>query len=225
MAFSPGSGATVTDLDTRLAAMVGDQFRAEITPLFQELHRFVDRRIAELSAEVHGTAQLLDFSEVNLSGQLSRIHEQIASVVARPTQASYNSGLELEAVVHATENAANQIMEAAEVIGDWVHGDRTDPAGLEMVAEKVNAIFEACTFQDITGQRIRRAIEHLQRVENMLTDIIPEGTAAPGRNVAPDPAICPDLIQDEVDRLFNSTSAAAPVATDMEQSVVDRMFD
>jgi chemotaxis protein CheZ len=215
----------VDDLDTRIAAVVCDRLRTEITPMFENLQRFVDRRIAELSAEVHGTVQLLDFSETNLSGQLSRIQAQIASVVATPVQASRNSGLELEAVVQATEAAANQIMEAAEVIGDWVHGDRTDPAGLEMVAEKVNAIFEACTFQDITGQRIRRAIEHLQRVENMLTDIIPEGTAAPGRNVAPDPAICPDLIQDEVDRLFNSTSAAAPVAADMEQSAVDRMFD
>jgi chemotaxis protein CheZ len=225
MAFSPGSGATVTDLDTRLAAMVGDQFRAEITPLFQELHRFVDRRIAELSAEVHGTAQLLDFSEVNLSGQLSRIHEQIASVVARPTQASYNSGLELEAVVHATENAANQIMEAAEVIGDWVRGDRSDPAGLAMVAEKVNAIFEACTFQDVTGQRIRRAIEHLQRVETMLTDIIPEGTAQAARAVVHDPSISPDLMQGDVDRVFSGTVPAVPVAADMGQGDVDRMFD
>jgi len=215
----------VDDPDTNLAALVCDKLRAEFAPMFDELRRFVDRRVAELSAEVHGTAQLLDFSETNLSGQLNRIHEQIASVVSLPVQASRNSGLELEAVVQATETAANQIMEAAEVIGDWVHSDRRDPADLAIVAEKVNAIFEACTFQDITGQRIRRAIEHLQRVENMLTDIIPEGTAAPGRNVAPDPAICPDLIQDEVDRLFNSTSAAAPVAADMEQSAVDRMFD
>ena len=150
------------DPDTSLAALVCDKLRAEFAPMFDELRRFVDRRVAELSAEVHGTAQLLDFSESNLSGQLSRIHEQIASVVALPVQASRNSGLELEAVVQATETAANQIMEAAEVIGDWVHSDRRDPADLAVVAEKVNAIFEACTFQDITGQRIRRAIEHLQ---------------------------------------------------------------
>jgi chemotaxis protein CheZ len=215
----------VDDLDTRLAALVCDRLRTEITPLFEELHRFVDRRIAELSAEVHGTAQLLDFSETNLSSQLTRIHEQIASVVAVPVQASRNSGLELEAVVQATETAANQIMEAAEVIGDWVRSDRRDPAGLEMVAEKVNAIFEACTFQDVTGQRIRRAIEHLQRVETMLTDIIPAAALAPDEIAASGPAIDPDLLQGEVDRLFNSAVPPAPVVADMAQGDVDRMFD
>jgi chemotaxis protein CheZ len=194
----------VDDPDTRLAALVRDSVRAEFAPMFDDLRRFVDRRIAELSTEVHGTAQLVDFSETNLSGQLSRIQEQIARVVAVPAQATRNSGLELEAVVMATETAANQIMEAAEVIGDWVHSDRRDPAGLAIVAEKVTAIFEACTFQDITGQRIRRAIEHLQRVEKMLSDLMPAVPPVANRTAAaPNVAINADLRQGEVDRLFN----------------------
>ena len=72
-----------------------------------ELRSFVDRRIAELSAEIHATVELMDFSENNLSGQLTGIREQIAGVLAVPTvQARRNSGLELEAVVQATEGAA-----------------------------------------------------------------------------------------------------------------------
>jgi len=39
-------------------------------------------------------------------------------------QANRSSGLELEAVVEATETAVNQIMAAAEGIGDWVRGGR-----------------------------------------------------------------------------------------------------
>jgi chemotaxis protein CheZ len=198
----------VTDLDSRLVALVCDRLRTEIAPLFADLHRFVDRRIAELSAEVHGTAQLLDFSETNLSGQLSRIQEQIGRVVALPVQASRNSGLELEAVVVATETAANQILEAAEVIGDWVRSDRRDPADLGVVAEKVNAIFEACTFQDVTSQRIRRAIAHLQRVETMLSDLMPADmipAGPPGAEQAANSAaaIDPDLAQGDVDRMFD----------------------
>jgi chemotaxis protein CheZ len=188
--------------DTSLAALVRENIRAELTPMFDDLRRFVDRRIAELSTEVHGTAQLLDFSETNLSGQLNRIHEQIASVVSLPTTATRGSGLELEAVVQATETAANQIMEAAEVIGDWVHSDRRDPADLTMVAEKVNAIFEACTFQDITGQRIRRAIEHLQRVETMLSELMPTAPAAQLKVTIPEVSAA-ELAQNDVDALFN----------------------
>jgi chemotaxis protein CheZ len=176
--------------------------REEMAPLFDKMHQFVDRRIAELSAEVHATVQLVDYSETNLSGQLARIHDQIATMVAVPAAATRNSGLELEAVVQATESAANRIMEAAEAIGDWLRTGRRDPESLEAVAEKVNTIFEACTFQDVTGQRIRRAIEHLQQVETMLTDLMPED-AVPSPTPPSEPAAgAPDLLQDEVDRLF-----------------------
>lgn len=187
------------DTGTQLAARLCEALRDAMTPLFEDLRRFVDRRIAELSAEVHGTTQLLDFSESNLSGQLTRIHDQIARVVAHPMQASRNSGLELEAVVQATETAANQIMEAAEAIGELLQSGRRDAASFEVVAEKLSAIFEACTFQDVTGQRIRRAIEHLQRVETMLSDIMP-----PASQSEPTPAQLDgvDLQQGDVDRMF-----------------------
>jgi chemotaxis regulatin CheY-phosphate phosphatase CheZ len=180
------------------------------------LRTFVDRRIAELSAEVHATSDLMDFSETNLSGQLKGIREQIANVVAMPTVATRNSGLELEAVVQATEAAANRIMEAAEAIGDWLRDGKHDPASLDAVNEKVNAIFEACSFQDVTGQRIRRAIQHLQQVETMLTDMVPAEMSPPSRDevvvsapynnageVTREQAEAnPDLGQDAVDSLF-----------------------
>jgi len=87
-----------------IGELVRTHVRAELGVLFDDLHRFVDRRISELSMEIHATVQLVDYSETNLSGQLARIHEQIASVVAVPVAATHNSGLELEAVVQATEN-------------------------------------------------------------------------------------------------------------------------
>jgi chemotaxis protein CheZ len=161
----------------------------------------------------------MDYSEANIAGQLGRVHEQIVGLLAAPAAATRNSGLELEAVVEATERAANQIMEAAEAIGDWVSSGARDPASVQAVAEKINAIFEACTFQDLTGQRIRRAIEHLQKVETMLGGLIQESgeAAAPAEVQAvklPTPPLhatttsaegyaTPDLDQDEIDRLLN----------------------
>jgi chemotaxis protein CheZ len=166
-----------------------------------DLRTFVDRRIAELSMEIHATVDLMDFSESNLSGQLKGIREQIASVVAAPAAATRNSGLELEAVVQATEAAANRIMEAAEAIGDWLREPRNDTASMSAVNEKVNAIFEACTFQDVTGPRIRRAIQHLQQVETMLTDIAPADEAEAA--VTATATDNPDLMQDAVDSMFD----------------------
>jgi chemotaxis protein CheZ len=113
-------------------------------------------------------------------------------------------------VVQATEAAANTIMEAAEAIQDWLASDSKDPASLRLVSEKVSSIFEACSFQDVTGQRIRRAIQHLQQVEQMLEGMIPG--AAPVETVevkavlhtvAEPETAGPDLAQAEIDRLLN----------------------
>ncbi len=160
-----GHGIVTTPSDSpgtsdSLGQHIRDSIKAEIVPLFDELRRFTDRRITELSAEIHATVQLVDYSEANLSGQLARIQDQVTAMVAVPAAATRDSGLELEAVVRATEAAANQIMEAAEAIGDWLHEGTHDPGSLRIVAAKLNTIFEACTFQDVTGQRVRRAIQH-----------------------------------------------------------------
>lgn len=181
-----------------IGELVRAVLRAELGTAIDGLRRFVDRRIAELSAEVHGATQLLDFSEANLSGQLSRIQQEIGRVVAAPAFATRTSGLELEAVVQATEKAANQIMEAAEAIGACIEQARDDPMAVEAITERLNSIFEACTFQDITGQRIRRAIDHLQRVEEMLGGLAPPEQEAPQA----EPEVTPDLGQNEVDRMF-----------------------
>jgi chemotaxis protein CheZ len=191
-----------------LAAFVRLAVREEVCGKLDELRRFVDRRLAEVSAEVHGATQLLDFSEANLSGQIARIQEHIVSMVAAPTAATRNSGVELEAVVQATEQAATQIMEAAEAIGDWVREGRRDASSVDEIVTRINAIFEACSFQDLTSQRIRRAIQHLQHVETMLG-----GLGAPGEVSVPfEPPKQPgmeievsgsDLAQAEIDRLLN----------------------
>ena len=75
--------------------LVRASVRAELAAGFDDLRRFVDRRISELSAEINATVQLVDYSEANLSAQLTRIHDQIYSMVAMPVAATRNSGIEL----------------------------------------------------------------------------------------------------------------------------------
>ncbi len=219
----------MTSTPDRLGQRIQDGIKAEITPLFDELRRFTDRRIAELSAEIHATVQMVDFSETNLSGQLGKIQEQVAVMVAMPAAATRNSGLELEAVVQATEAAANQIMEAAEAIGEWLRQGSRDVASVELVASKLNTIFEACTFQDITGQRIRRAIQHLQQVETMLTEVMPHTAPDLPDTMHNGVAVNPDLGQDDVDLMFGEPLEQAlpnnaAVQADLVQDDIDRMF-
>jgi chemotaxis protein CheZ len=73
------------------------------------------------------------------------------------------AGEELGAIVKATERATNTIMECAEAL---MAADASDPAAYKaLVDEKMMIIFESCSFQDITGQRIAKVVETLQHIE------------------------------------------------------------
>jgi chemotaxis protein CheZ len=74
---------------------------------------------------------------------------------------------ELDNVMKATASATNTIMAAAEeILG-------SDEASLDRYRERVEAnllqIFEACSFQDITGQRITKVLEALMQLEKRLS--------------------------------------------------------
>ncbi|MCB1591082.1 MAG: protein phosphatase CheZ [Alphaproteobacteria bacterium] len=77
---------------------------------------------------------------------------------------------ELDAVVTATAEATAEIMDACDAI-QTAAGDVTGE-----VADKINAevmkIFEACSFQDITGQRITKVITTLRSIEERVERLI-----------------------------------------------------
>jgi chemotaxis protein CheZ len=190
-----------------LAQLVQNAVRAEVGGMFEELRRFVDRRISELSTEINATVEMVDFSETNLTQQLQRMHQHLSRVVALPVAATRNSGVELESVIHATEEAANRILGAAEAIREAVN--RSD--GKTVILYQVNAIFEACSFQDLTSQRIRRAVDQLRALDHMLEHMVEHtGTEAEEAEPAREPikltveiSGSPDLAQDEIDRLMS----------------------
>jgi chemotaxis protein CheZ len=87
---------------------------------------------------------------------------------------------ELDAIVSSTENATQNILEAAEKIEGLTkeiqaHGVDTYVGRLaEDINETIVSIFEACNFQDITGQRITKVVKTLQYIEarvNAMIDI------------------------------------------------------
>ena len=74
---------------------------------------------------------------------------------------------ELDAVVAATEDAAGKIMDAAEEIqAIAATADQAIRDSLEAVAAR---IYEASSFQDITGQRVTKVVRTLQILEERLS--------------------------------------------------------
>ncbi|CAN5210554.1 protein phosphatase CheZ [soil metagenome] len=82
---------------------------------------------------------------------------------------------ELGAVVGGTEEATQQILEAAEAIDQAATalGKTSSPdqhARLsEEILERVVGIFEACNFQDLTGQRISKVMTTMKFIEHHIT--------------------------------------------------------
>ena len=74
---------------------------------------------------------------------------------------------ELGSVVNTTASATHAIMAAAEEI--LCSTEDSFDAYKEQVESRVMAIFEACSFQDITGQRINRVVEALGQLEKRLS--------------------------------------------------------
>ena len=82
---------------------------------------------------------------------------------------------ELGAVVGGTEEATQQILEAAELIDQSASAlmkvNSPDQQKLlsEEIQERVVSIFEACNFQDLTGQRIKKVMTTMKFIENHIT--------------------------------------------------------
>jgi chemotaxis protein CheZ len=77
------------------------------------------------------------------------------------------AGQELDAIVQATEAATHTIRECAETVLNAPAGAMQSYKAL--VDAKMLVIFEACSFQDITGQRIAKVVETLQHIEARVT--------------------------------------------------------
>lgn len=77
---------------------------------------------------------------------------------------------ELDAVIAETAAATGNIMDACERLQG--HVSAAPPELRSAVEADVTAIFEACSFQDITGQRISKVVKALKNIEHKVSDIL-----------------------------------------------------
>jgi len=88
------------------------------------------------------------------------------------------AGCELAAIVGGTERATQSILQAAEKIdqaaaalAQSVSGDH-DQTLTKTIQDGVVQIFEACSFQDLTGQRVDRVLKTMAFVEEHVARLI-----------------------------------------------------
>ena len=117
---------------------------------------------------------------VQLYEYMERIKSEIAAVKHpnAPVDHFNKAADQLDAIVQATEEATNTIMEAteetnaiAEGLKEKIHLGETD-TDFDKTIENSNKVFEACTFQDITGQRISKIVKTMNLLEGTLSSLV-----------------------------------------------------
>jgi chemotaxis protein CheZ len=113
------------------------------------------------------------FSEIDdIQGQINILKQEVYNLRTQKCAEDVIPGAnsELKSITQETENAANEIMNNAEEIQNiaMTLGDETQK---QQLIDNVTKIFEACNFQDITGQRIAKVVNALAAIENSITKL------------------------------------------------------
>src|SRR6266850_236210 len=130
--------------------------------------------LAEVAAQsMQGFFQAMDskvYRELReIAGYIESMRTEIGALQVNDLKESRipSAGQELGAIVAATEAATDTIMTCAEAV---MGADASDQAAYKaLVDDKMMVIFEACSFQDITGQRIAKVVETLQHIEQRVS--------------------------------------------------------
>ncbi|MGJ4929784.1 protein phosphatase CheZ [Bradyrhizobium sp. HKCCYLS2038] len=157
---------------------------------------------------------------VEMFGNISSMRRELAAL--QGDKGSFASMTDtLDAIVENTEVAGNTILESMEAISTSVGKlqgvkDPTTVAVCDEIVDSTNKVFEACAFQDLTGQRITRVVKSLKFMEehiNRLVRIWGKDELARMAAELAAPSAAPSLLngpqrtgvaisQDDIDKLF-----------------------
>jgi chemotaxis protein CheZ len=152
----------------------------------------LETMVKSVVSSLSGDLSLVDlqlYREVqSLADYIQTVRQEIAGL--RPSEISVRhipmATDELDAVVTATADATGVIlgaMEEVERIATGLPAEVTAPLGTIVVK-----VYEACGFQDITGQRITKVVKALRHIESKVDALL----AVFGVDHLPDTAPAPD---------------------------------
>jgi chemotaxis protein CheZ len=138
--------------------------------------------IDRLEAAIRGerTAESVDrirFDLVEMAKAIARTKAEIAAIKPDVEQAGKfgEATEELDSIVSTTEAATSDILASAEQIQEvaWTLREQgLDPEVCDLLDARATAIYTACSFQDLTGQRTRKVIQVLRYLEGRINAMI-----------------------------------------------------
>jgi len=122
---------------------------------------------------------------------------------------------EMDAIAADTESATNTILASAEAIMGL---DSHDAAAKAAIDDEIMKIFEACSFQDLTGQRVNKIVRVLGQIEERIARLVDTLGVHDGEDNEP---VSPEE-QRRRDLLLNGPAVGGP---ETNQADIDALFD
>ncbi len=121
--------------------------------------------LGSLAGDLTATEAALLAELEGLGRTVARAKQEIARLKVDDITESHipSATDELDAIVDHTAQATNEILDCCEVL-EKVAGELGGPQA-EALSGAITRIYEACSFQDITGQRIGKVVTALKAIE------------------------------------------------------------
>jgi len=134
----------------------------------------IDGFMDTIKGHITNQSEMKIFEEIQkMAEQIKKVKQEVIELDPESLGTTFIPGAtsELYAVTKATEHSTNIILDAAEVIQSTAL-KLADKVSSKLIVDKVTEIFEACNFQDVTGQRISKALRVLQEIDNSVTVLV-----------------------------------------------------
>jgi len=158
--------ATTGDLSSRIAAV-----RTRYPALTDDMAREVIHAVLDHNG-ASGIASSLLEEVAELGRAIATTKAEIASLRVDDITGQHIPAAtdELSAIVAHTAAATDQILEVCETLDDV--GAKLEGDMQTRLQDATTRIYEACSFQDITGQRISKVVGTLQAIEKKVAHIV-----------------------------------------------------
>jgi len=137
----------------------------EVEPLIRSIVASMEGDLTSSDLHLYGELEAL-------ARYIQRAKSEVASIMPDEITGSHlpTAHDELDAVMGATERATQTIMDACDVIGSLAGKVDSEVGGA--LTDAITTIFEACNFQDVTGQRITKVVKALKNIENKVEEMM-----------------------------------------------------
>ena len=178
-----------------------EELKELIEARFDEQAKFIDRRIAEMSAELAASVELEEMNDQSMQDKLVEVSNMLSEIAQEKLHQQINaSDVALEYIIDTTQKASGNIMDAADRLEKLVFDSDTE--GYINVAnfkEYIAEIYSACSFQDLVGQKAHKVKNNLISLDGLM-----DGTLDDAEAIQPDATTenAEDVDQNAIDKLF-----------------------